>query len=65
MMAHPGLCKKRRLHQDAVEQADQDALRLGSRTKVILQADNEPALTDLRRGVAEALGKHGCPPGPQ
>ena len=38
----------------------QDVLRLGHRTKVLLKTDNEPALTDLRAGVAEALGKLSC-----
>ena len=59
VVARPVLCKGR-LHQDTVEQAAQDVLRLGHRTKVLLNTDNEPALTDLRKGVAEALGQLGC-----
>ena len=60
IMAHPVLCKGR-LHQDTVEQAAQDVLRLGHRVKVLLKTDNEPALVDLRKGVVEELGKPGCP----
>eukprot|EP00969_Alexandrium_andersonii_P180807 7990235-Alexandrium_andersonii.AAC.1 len=54
-MAHPVLCKGR-LRDDAVAQAATSIRRLGHHHRVLLKTDNEPALVDLRRAVAERLG---------
>ena len=40
---------------DNVDQACANIRRLGSRKKVLLKTDNEPALVDLRNGVIEKL----------
>ena len=61
-MAHPALCKGR-LHQDTVQQAAECILRLGHRTRALLNADSGPAMVDLKRGVVEALGQPNCPSG--
>eukprot|EP00969_Alexandrium_andersonii_P077435 3414675-Alexandrium_andersonii.AAC.1 len=54
-LAHPVLCKGR-LHDDTVDQAVASIRRLGHRQRALLKTDNEPALVDLRRAVAERLG---------
>eukprot|EP00975_Prorocentrum_lima_P054957 11524558-Prorocentrum_lima.AAC.1 len=55
ILAHPVLCKGR-LHDDTVDQAVASIRRLGHHQRVLLKTDNEPALVDLRRAVAERLG---------
>ena len=55
ILAHPVLCKGRS-HEDTVDQAASSTHRLGHHHTVLLKTDNEPALVDLRRAVAERLG---------
>ena len=55
IIANPALCKGR-AHEDTVDQAVRNVRRFGHQSKVLLKTDNEPALVDLRRGVAEKLG---------
>ena len=55
IIANPVLCKGR-AHEDTVDQAVINVRRFGHQAKVLLKTDNEPALVDLRRGVAEKLG---------
>eukprot|EP00969_Alexandrium_andersonii_P059402 2615968-Alexandrium_andersonii.AAC.1 len=52
ILARPALCKGR-LRDDAVDQAAASIRRLGHRQRVLLETDDEPALVDLRRAVAE------------
>eukprot|EP00969_Alexandrium_andersonii_P136445 6037000-Alexandrium_andersonii.AAC.1 len=47
------------MHSDTVDQAAESIRRLGHRGRVLLKTDNEPALIDLRRGVADVLGATG------
>eukprot|EP00969_Alexandrium_andersonii_P347576 15367866-Alexandrium_andersonii.AAC.1 len=54
-MARPVL-RKGRLRGDTVDRAAASVRRLGHRQRVLLKTDNEPALIDLRRAVAERLG---------
>eukprot|EP00969_Alexandrium_andersonii_P253275 11194107-Alexandrium_andersonii.AAC.1 len=54
-LAHPVL-RKGRLHEDVAGQAVPSIHRLGHHRKVLLKTDSEPALVDLRAGVAETLG---------
>ena len=54
-MAHPVLCKGRG-QEGTIAQAVESIRRLGHRTKLLLKTDTEPALVDLRCGIAEALG---------
>eukprot|EP00969_Alexandrium_andersonii_P085796 3782220-Alexandrium_andersonii.AAC.1 len=54
-LARPVLCKGR-LRDDAVDQAAASFRRLGHHQRVLLKTDNEPAVVDLRRAVAERLG---------
>eukprot|EP00969_Alexandrium_andersonii_P029433 1284794-Alexandrium_andersonii.AAC.1 len=64
ILAHPAL-RKGRLRDDAVGQAAASIQWLGHRQRVLLKIDNEPALVDLRRAVAERLGARtvlGSPP---
>eukprot|EP00969_Alexandrium_andersonii_P149000 6588746-Alexandrium_andersonii.AAC.1 len=55
ILAHPVL-RKGCLHEDTVDQAVSSIHRLGHLYKVLLKTDDEPALVDLRAGVAEKLG---------
>eukprot|EP00969_Alexandrium_andersonii_P202256 8937064-Alexandrium_andersonii.AAC.1 len=55
ILARPAL-RKGRLRDDAVDQAVASIRRLGHRRRISLKTDNEPALVDLRRAVAERLG---------
>ena len=55
VIANRVLCKGR-THEDTVDQAVINIRRFGHQAKVLLKTDNEPALVDLRRGVAEKLG---------
>eukprot|EP00969_Alexandrium_andersonii_P294420 13013661-Alexandrium_andersonii.AAC.1 len=48
--------RKGRLREDTVGPAVSSTHRLGHRSKVLLETDNEPALVDLRAGAAEKLG---------
>eukprot|EP00969_Alexandrium_andersonii_P086355 3806991-Alexandrium_andersonii.AAC.1 len=48
ILAHPVLCKGR-LRDGTVVQAVASIRRLGHHHRVLLKADNEPALLDLRR----------------
>eukprot|EP00969_Alexandrium_andersonii_P357851 15449742-Alexandrium_andersonii.AAC.1 len=57
ILANPVLCKGR-LRSDTIDQAAESIRRLGHRGRVLLKTDNEPALVDLRQGVADALA-HG------
>eukprot|EP00969_Alexandrium_andersonii_P158874 7019162-Alexandrium_andersonii.AAC.1 len=52
ILAHPVL-RSGRLHDDTVDQAAASIRRLGHHQRVLLKTDNEPALVDLRRAVAE------------
>eukprot|EP00969_Alexandrium_andersonii_P193203 8533256-Alexandrium_andersonii.AAC.1 len=56
ILAHPVLCKGR-LHSDTVDQAAESIRRLGHRGRVLLKTDNEPALIDLKQGVADRLAE--------
>ena len=49
------LCKGRG-QAETIAQAVKSIRRMGHRAKLLLKTDNAPALVDLRRGVAEALG---------
>eukprot|EP00969_Alexandrium_andersonii_P125731 5558881-Alexandrium_andersonii.AAC.1 len=62
-LAHPVL-RKGRLRDDAVDQAAVSIRRLGHRQWILLKTDNEPALVDLRRAVAERLGVQTVPESP-
>eukprot|EP00969_Alexandrium_andersonii_P263911 11664626-Alexandrium_andersonii.AAC.1 len=53
IVGHPVLCKGRR-HSDTIEQAADSIRRLGHRGRVLFKTDNEPALVDLKQGVADA-----------
>ena len=55
ILAHPVLCKGRG-QEETIQQAVESISRLGHRAKLLLKTDNEPALVDLRRGIASALG---------
>eukprot|EP00969_Alexandrium_andersonii_P115636 5113684-Alexandrium_andersonii.AAC.1 len=55
ILARPVL-RKGRLRDDTVDQAVASIRRLGHRQRVLLKTDNEPALVNLRRAVAERLG---------
>eukprot|EP00969_Alexandrium_andersonii_P270934 11975078-Alexandrium_andersonii.AAC.1 len=44
------------MHDDTVDQAVASIRRLGHHHRVLLKTDDEPALLDLRRAVAERLG---------
>ena len=54
IIANPVLCKGRAF-EDTVDQAALNIRRFGHLNNVILKTDNEPALIDLRVGVAEKL----------
>eukprot|EP00969_Alexandrium_andersonii_P208985 9229943-Alexandrium_andersonii.AAC.1 len=54
IFAHPAR-RKGRTFEDTVDQAAESIHRLGRRGRLLLKTDNEPALVDLRRGVADAL----------
>eukprot|EP00969_Alexandrium_andersonii_P251163 11101138-Alexandrium_andersonii.AAC.1 len=58
IVAHPVLCKGR-LRSGSIEQAADSIRRLGHRGRVLLKTDNEPALVDLKEGVADALSRGG------
>ena len=62
-MANAVFCKGRG-HPEAVDQAAANVHRLGHKTKIWLKTDGEPALMDLRRGVAEKLGIQSVPEQP-
>eukprot|EP00969_Alexandrium_andersonii_P192617 8509006-Alexandrium_andersonii.AAC.1 len=55
ILARPALCKGR-LREDTADRAVSSIRRLGRRRKVLLKTGSEPALVDLRAGVAEKLG---------
>eukprot|EP00969_Alexandrium_andersonii_P078062 3443215-Alexandrium_andersonii.AAC.1 len=55
ILAHPVLCKGR-LRDGTVDQAVASIRRLGHHGRLLLKTDDEPALLDLRRAVAERLG---------
>eukprot|EP00969_Alexandrium_andersonii_P237629 10489773-Alexandrium_andersonii.AAC.1 len=55
ILAHTVLCKGR-LRDDAVDQAAASIRRLGHHQRALLKTDNEPALVDLCRAVAQRLG---------
>ena len=57
------LCKGRAF-EDTVDQAVTNGRRFGHLGRVLLKTDNEPALTDLRNGVAEKLGMQAVPESP-
>ena len=63
MFANPVLCKGRAF-EDTVDQAVGKAHRFGHLGRVLLKTDNEPALIDLRNGVAEKLGMQVVPESP-
>ena len=63
IIANPVLCKGR-AHEDTVDQAVTNIRRFGHQGRVVLKADNEAALVDLRRGVAEGLGMQVVPEAP-
>eukprot|EP00969_Alexandrium_andersonii_P115691 5115905-Alexandrium_andersonii.AAC.1 len=54
ILARPVL-RKGRLRDDTVDQAVASIRRLGRRLRALLKTENEPALLDLRRAVAERL----------
>eukprot|EP00969_Alexandrium_andersonii_P006648 288838-Alexandrium_andersonii.AAC.1 len=49
------MLREGRLRDDAADQAA-SVRRLGHHRRALLKTDNEPALADLRRAVAERLG---------
>eukprot|EP00969_Alexandrium_andersonii_P329359 14553588-Alexandrium_andersonii.AAC.1 len=51
--------RKGRLRGDTIERAAGSIRRLGHRGRVLLKTDNEPALVDLKQGMADALA-HSC-----
>ena len=55
LIANAVLCKGRAF-EDTADQAVCNVRRFGHQGKVLLKTDNEPALVDLRVGVAEKLG---------
>ena len=55
VVANPVLCKGRAF-EDTVDQAVDNARRFGHQGRVLLKTDNEAALVDLRKRVAEKLG---------
>eukprot|EP00969_Alexandrium_andersonii_P136188 6025431-Alexandrium_andersonii.AAC.1 len=55
ILARPVLCNGC-LRDDTVDQAVASVRRLRHHHRVLLKTDNEPALLDLRRAVAERLG---------
>ena len=63
IIASPVLCKGRAF-EDTVDQAVDNARRFGHQGRVLLKTDNEPALVDLRNGVAEKLGMQVVPESP-
>ena len=60
IVANAVLCKGGAL-EDTVDQAVCNIRRFGHQGKVLLKTDNEPALVDLRAGVAEKLGLQAVP----
>eukprot|EP00969_Alexandrium_andersonii_P238406 10523109-Alexandrium_andersonii.AAC.1 len=59
ILAHSVLCKGR-LRDDTVDQAVASVRRLGHHQRVLLKRNDEPALIDLPRAVAERLGGSDC-----
>ena len=56
--------RKGTIVDEAAEQATENVLRLGHRGKLIVRADNEPALLALREEVMERLKKTSIPEAP-
>ena len=59
IVANPVLCKGRAF-EDTVDQAVDHVRRFGHLGRVLLKTDNEPALMDLRNGVAENSSCRRC-----
>eukprot|EP00969_Alexandrium_andersonii_P112836 4987464-Alexandrium_andersonii.AAC.1 len=59
ILARPA-SRKGGLRDDAVGQAVASVRRLGHHRRILLKADNGPALVDLRRAVVERLGAQTC-----
>ena len=59
-MASAVMCKGRG-HAEADDPAAANVHRLGRKQKLLLKTDGEPALVDLRRGVAAKLGLQTVP----